>query len=521
MTTSCAQQGRPSGGPKDSIPPRFINALPANFTTEFKAKIVRINFDEYINLKEPRKQILISPPMETRPIISPVGQPMSYVEIEILDTLKPETTYTINFGRSIVDNNEENPLPFFKYVFSTGDYIDSLQVAGTVTDAFKRETSPFISVMLYKLDSAYSDSIVYKKPPTYIAYTKDSTNTFKLENLEAGDYKIVAIKDHNRNYLFNPGREKIGFLTDTIHLPTDKTFDVTIFREIPEFQIVKVKQISSNHLIFAYEGDADSVEIKLLSNSSDYRASYFKRHDKDTLDYWFTPRKGVDSLQFLVRKKHYQDTLMAVLDDEMTPDSLQLSPNVSSTLPLFGDFELQANTPLTTIDTTLIRVIDTDSIEIPYQLDYNKQLNKLVFEFNQKPEQSYAVEAFPGAITDLYGVQNDTLMYRLQTKAKSKYANLDLTLQNIKSFPVIVQLVDEKGEAKREIIHREADGNRFNFKFLPAGKYYVRVIYDANDNGIWDTGSYLEKRQSEEVIYMRKPLDVRENWEISQTFMLK
>src|SRR5699024_539871 len=171
----------------------------------------------------------------------------------------------------------------------------------TVTDAFARETPPFISVMLYKLDSTYTDSIVYQQPPTYIAYTKDSTNTFKLENLEAGNYKIVAIKDRNRNYLFNPKRESIGFLTDTIHLPTDKGFALTIFKEIPEFKMVEVSQISSNHLIFAYEGDVDSIKIDLLSSVNNYQADYYKRYDKDTLDYWFTPHKGVDSLKFLVQ----------------------------------------------------------------------------------------------------------------------------------------------------------------------------------------------------------------------------
>src|SRR5699024_8114564 len=133
-------RGRPEGGPKDTIPPVVLSTKPPNFSTQFDDALIIITFDEFVKLKEPNQQILISPPLENKPIVKPIGQASKYIEIELMDTLRENTTYTINFGKSIEDNNEGNTLPFYKYVFSTGDYIDSLRVSGTVKDAYNRET---------------------------------------------------------------------------------------------------------------------------------------------------------------------------------------------------------------------------------------------------------------------------------------------------------------------------------------------------------------------------------------------
>jgi hypothetical protein len=124
--------------------------------------------------------------MDPKPEIYPMGSVSKDVRIKIIDTLLENTTYTINFGNSIVDNTEGNPLPFFKYIFSTGSYVDSLSVQGSIKDAFNRKTDEFISVMLYEVDSTYNDSVVFNKMPTYISYTQDTLNTFSVENMKEG-----------------------------------------------------------------------------------------------------------------------------------------------------------------------------------------------------------------------------------------------------------------------------------------------------------------------------------------------
>ena len=185
---NCANRGNPNGGEKDTDPPKILNAYPKNYTTNFKGNEIKIVFNEYIKIKDLQKQLIISPPMQTQPEIMPQGGASKFISIKIFDTLQPNTTYAFNFGNSIEDNNEGNPFSFYRYVFSTGTYIDSLKVSGTITDAYKRSPATFVSVMLYEVDSTFTDSIIYKTPPKYITNTLDSLTTFTLKNVKEGNY---------------------------------------------------------------------------------------------------------------------------------------------------------------------------------------------------------------------------------------------------------------------------------------------------------------------------------------------
>ncbi|MEL6988848.1 MAG: Ig-like domain-containing protein, partial [Bacteroidota bacterium] len=184
---NCAKRGSPTGGPQDSIPPSFVKAVPPNYTTSFDKEEIRIYFDEYIKLKDYQKQLIISPPLKNS-IISPQGSASKYISITITDTLAPNTTYVFNFGQSIQDNNEGNPFSSFKYVMSTGEYIDSLTVKGSIIDELEDKPDNFVSVMLYAVDSTLNDSIVFKEPPRYVTNTLDSLTTFEITNIEEGEY---------------------------------------------------------------------------------------------------------------------------------------------------------------------------------------------------------------------------------------------------------------------------------------------------------------------------------------------
>ncbi|MEL6918726.1 MAG: Ig-like domain-containing protein, partial [Bacteroidota bacterium] len=169
----CARRGNPTGGPKDVTPPQLVKADPVNKTINFSGKTIKLYFDEYVKLEDIQNQLIVSPPLKYLPQITPQGSASKSIEITLKDTLMENTTYTLNFGQSIVDNNEGNPNSFLTYVFSTGDYIDSLSVSGVVKDAFNRNADTFISVMLYEMDSTYTDSTIYNYPPNYITNTLD------------------------------------------------------------------------------------------------------------------------------------------------------------------------------------------------------------------------------------------------------------------------------------------------------------------------------------------------------------
>ena len=194
VLSNCAKTGRPEGGPKDEDAPIFVTAKPPYKSLFFKEKEIRIEFDEFVRMKDLNKQLIVSPPLKNPPLISPQGSPSKEIKIKILDTLQENTTYIFNFGNAVVDNNESNVLENFSYVFSTGDYIDSLTTKGSVKEAGTIENKANISLLLYRLDSSYTDSIVYKKKPNYVTKTQDSVN-FSFFNLRKGSYKVIALKE--------------------------------------------------------------------------------------------------------------------------------------------------------------------------------------------------------------------------------------------------------------------------------------------------------------------------------------
>ena len=261
IIVSCARKGRPDGGPKDEDAPIMMVAKPPYETIHFDKKNIKIEFDEYIVLKDLTKQLVVSPPLKYPPIITPQGTPSKYINIEIVDTLKTNTTYTFNFGNAVQDNNENNKLESFKYVFSTGSYIDSLKIRGSVANAFKKEKLKSIGVLLYRLDSTYNDSIIYKQKPNYVTSTLDSTN-FEFTNLREGKYLLLALKEESKNYLFNSKSDKLGFITDTIYLPKDTLVlkPIRLFKELQPYKFKRGKEVVKGKIQFGFEGEKERYE---------------------------------------------------------------------------------------------------------------------------------------------------------------------------------------------------------------------------------------------------------------------
>jgi len=493
---NCAKRGMPQGGEIDTIPPAFVRAFPENFTTNFNAEEIKIDFNEYIKLDNPQRQIIVSPPMDPKPEIYPLGSASKFVRIKILDTLLKNTTYTINFGNSITDNNEANPLPFFKYIFSTGSYVDSLSVSGKIKDAFNNKTDEFISVMLYEVDSTYTDSVVFEKLPTYISYTQDTLNAFTVENMKEGSYKMVAMVDKNQNYKFDPRNDKIGFVDSLISIPTTKSYNLSVFKEILDFEVERPKQVTKNHLIFGYQGNADSTKIEVLSETSpDFEYRILQDAEKDTLHYWYKPFLEVDSLVFKVSNQRYTDTTLTKIKD-IKKDSLEIKPVNKGTIDIDEAFKLTANLPLTILDTSLVKIIDQDSLTIPFTTVFEERKNTFQLDFEKTEKQSFSIQLLPGALQDFYENSNDTLDYKLKTPSFSDLGVLNMTIGNLKSYPVIVQLTNKKGDVYKEISHTKEEGNVFLFNYIKPATYLLRVIYDENSNGKWDTGNFLKSTQA-------------------------
>ncbi len=516
LLSDCAKRSRPTGGDKDEDAPVLIKANPPHFTIDFKEKEIKIYFDEYIKLKDLYTQLIVSPPLKNQPVISPIGVPSKYISIKITDTLKENTTYTFNFGQSVTDNNEGNVLNNFKYIFSTGPIIDSLKISGTVKDAFQIEPDKSITVLLYEFNEGYTDSVIYKEKPLYVASTLDST-IWEISNIKAGEYMLLALSDKSKNYKFNPKEDKIGFVKKHITVPSDTSYTINLFKEILPYRLTRPSEVSKGFIQFGYEGVADSLKIEALSVPVDFKNFSNFEKDKDTLNYYFTGNKN-DSIQFKVLNNSFVDTVVVKLRKKVI-DSLSISSSASSVLHFKDTFKLKSNTPIVRIDTTKINFIDQDSLPMKYATQISKDKTEISFDFKKEYDAKYAIKILPEAITNFYGHKSiDTLKYVLKTKKEIDYGKLYLTLQGVKRYPIKVQLMSEKGKVFDEIYATKEQ--QYNFLNIVPGKYMVRVIYDDNENKKWDTGNFLLKTQPEEVIYIHTILNIRANWDLIEPFFL-
>lgn len=518
MLFNCANRGTPSGGEKDVTPPVIIRSVPENYSVDFTSKEIRIYFDEYIKINDLRKQLIISPPMDPEPEITPLGTASKYITIKIHDTLQANTTYAFNFGESIVDNNESNPYPYYRYVFSTGSYIDSLSVNGYIKDALERVPDEFVSIMLYDVnEETFNDSIVYNEKPKYITNTLDSTTTFKLENLKAGKYMMVALKDENSNFTFQQKSDKIGFYSSFIDVPTDSVYELKLFKEVFDFKATRPSLISGNKIAFGYEGNADNMQIEMVSDVPDeFTEVITKDPKKDSLNYWYLPNLEVDSLVFKVTNTNYEKTVTAKIRN-MERDSINIRPIESRALRLTEDFQLESNVPYKSIDESKISILDKDSTNIPFKTSFDKFKNVYSLKFDKTEENNYKIQMLPGAFTDIFDVETDSINLNIRTRAQTEYGDLRVQLQNA-TYPVIAQLVNTQGKVETEKIVLRNEPIDF-LSILP-GKYYLRVVYDANNNGIYDSGNFLKKIQPERVSYYTDELDVRAYSEQIITFIL-
>ena len=514
---SCAKRGSITGGLKDTLAPVLKYSSPKNFSTDFKASEIILTFDEYVKLKNTNKQLIISPPMKNQPIILP-SVASKEITIKILDTLQPNTTYSMNFGQSITDNNEGNALNQFKYVFSTGSYIDSLSIGGIVKDAYEKNVDNFVSVMLYEVNDKFKDSVVYKEFPRYITNTLDSLRTFKLENLKAGKYLLVALKDKGNNNKFNPKDDKIGFIKHYITVPNDTLFELELFKESQPLKALKPIQASGNRLFLPYDSKQDFTNSKpkiVLKNKDEILESIVTRFPKkDSLQVWYKPIK-VDSLSMEISNENYNKKFTFKIKD-LKKDTLNITAAQSGVLNFRDRFTLESATPLVKFDKSKIKLMNKDSVAVDFTTEYDEFDQKLYVDFKKEPLEKYKFTFLPGALTDFYDKTNDTLSYKLTTKEYADYGNLVLNLKNVKRFPIIVEITNKKGDVVLASQYSEGQ-TKLTFDLVEPNAFTLRITYDDNKNKIYDSGNFLKKTYAEEVFYYQKEVDVRTNWDVDET----
>lgn len=519
LFTNCAKRGTITGGPKDTLAPKIVTSYPENFSTNFKGSDIKINFDELIKVKDITKQLIISPPLNKQPIIVPQGSASKFISIKITDTLKENTTYSFNFGQSIADNNENNPYSQFKYVFSTGSYIDSLTVVGKIKDAYAQKPDNFVSVLLYDAKT-FTDSTVYKETPLYVTNTLDSLKFFALENLKEGTYKIIALKDKSGNNKFDPKSDKIGFLEESITLPTETLYELELFSEVMPFKAEKPTQESNNKLFLGHFGTAKNTKVTAKNKGNDIpiRITKYPEKTKDSLQIFF-PLEVKDSLSVFVENGSYSKSFTTKLKDLKEADSLSIENKTGTSLSFRNPFILNTKTPIDVLDDSKIFLRKKDSTLVQFKAKYNEYAQEIRFDFTKEEDEKYTLQLLPSAVIDFYGKANDTLQFECSTRSLSDYGNLKVNLIGAKRFPLILEVLNSQGA----VLYTQPStaATSLFFETIEPNLYTLRIIYDDNANGYWDTGDYLAKKQAEEIVYFPKQIDVRANWDVEQEFDLE
>ena len=570
---SCANIGNPSGGPIDKTPPIFMRSNPTPNAVNVKDRKIEIFFDEIVTLKDPSTKIIVSPAQTEMPRMSALGRK---VTVELVDSLLPNTTYTIDFSNSIQDNNEGNAIDNFAFAFSTGSVIDSMRVSGYVLDS--RTLEPMQSVVV-GLQSNLADSAFHKEKLQRVALTNDR-GQFTIRNVSPGSYHIFALKDLDRDYKFGNPTEDIAFL-DSIIVPSIGSREAadTVYNDLNEIDTImratRPAYFPNDILLSMFNEDrksqylannlrVDSTRISLtFAAASDTLPSLSIVGRNDVPDQWYTLERSQtnDTLTYWIRPPHLvsADTLMVATTYLRTDtasnlswgtdtlkftfqrqkakkkkkneetDSLEqirfmeLHPLANGTQEVYAPLLLQTGTPIERYSREafhLQRKLQNDTTFYPAEIksialrDSTLSRRDLMLKVDWEPGAAYTLAVDSLAMTDIYGLQTKPLKVDFNVRKMEEYGNIVFNIPAVRDS-AIVELLDGTDKV---VLHTPVKNHRAELLNLLPGKYYARLFIDRNGNGKYDTGNYDMNLQPEETVYYPGAINLKKNWDVEQTW---
>ncbi len=561
LTGACARVGSPPGGSKDTTPPKVMESKPANHSVNFTGSSIEIRFDEFIQLDNVQKKLIVSPPLQKRPDVQIKGKALV---IHLHDTLLKNTTYTFNFGEAIKDVDEGNILKNYSFVFSTGPALDSLQIHGQLVNAFTLHPPKEAFAMLYE---DLNDSAPMLQKPLYVSKA-DKNGRFSLHNLKADTFRIVALVDGNLNYMYDPGQDMIGFLDTLLYIYPGKNFLpvcdtiksdsltrepgsdllLRLFTEDKQQQYLKnTDRPLREYIQIIFNLPAPHPDITLLE--SDTTASWYipeKYITNDTLGLWLTEPSLIHKDRFdlavtyeakdsMGNPLHVTDTVTLRVKSNTAVRKSKKSKKIKTkekpalTLSISASgrkqelnraLVIKTSMPVEKADTSKIRFYrykDTIKVRQPFLPKKDTfSLRTFILQCLWHENTRYELELLPGAFTDIYGHGHDTLTTSFRTRKMEEYGNLKFNLTDI-SGTTLIQLWNTREDARIRQFIIKADTS-VHFDYLKPGKYIIKAVADRNHNGKWDTGNYLEKYPPEPVAYFSKVLNIKANWAVEETW---
>ena len=570
---SCANIGNPSGGPIDKTPPIFMRSNPTPNAVNVKDRKIEIFFDEIVSLKDPSTKIIVSPAQTEMPRMSALGRK---VTVELVDSLLPNTTYTIDFSNSIQDNNEGNAIDNFAFAFSTGSVIDSMRVSGYVLDS--RTLEPMQSVVV-GLQSNLADSAFHKEKLQRVALTNDR-GQFTIRNVSPGSYHIFALKDLDRDYKFGNPTEDIAFL-DSIIVPSIGSREAadTVYNDLNEIDTImratrpayfpndillsmfnedrKSQYLANNlhvdstriSLTFAAASDTlPSLSIVGRNDVPDQWYTLERSQTNDTLTYWICPPHlvsadtlmvattylrtdtasnlswGTDTLKFTFQRQKAKKKKKNEETDSLEQIRfMELHPLANGTQEVYAPLLLQTGTPIERYSREafhLQRKLQNDTTFYPAEIksialrDSTLNRRDLMLKVDWEPGAAYTLAVDSLAMTDIYGLQTKPLKIDFNVRKMEEYGNIVFNIPAVRDS-AIVELLDGTDKV---VLHTQVKKHRAELLNLQPGKYYARLFIDRNGNGKYDTGNYDLHLQPEETVYFPGAINLKKNWDVEQTW---
>ncbi|MBB4808019.1 uncharacterized protein (DUF2141 family) [Chryseobacterium defluvii] len=531
LVQSCARVGSPVGGPKDSLAPRFLssNIDTTRVNVPRDIRELRLDFDEYITLKDISKNLIISPPIEKIKRILPSNIANRYVIIQWEDTLQANTTYNFNFGNSIADNNEANILRYFNFAFSTGEKLDDLYISGEVKDAFaiKKQTANNenkLAVGLYQV----KDTINYKQKPYYITKVDDD-GYYELNYLSPGKYKIIAFEDENGNSIYDVGKEKIGFQKETIDFEKSISgLNLKVYPSKKPLKYIEMKE-SPGGALMIFEGKPDEVKVLSLNEKlQDIKVTH--RSKSDTVRIWFDAVKNnvgqtvTENLKFSYdfdadTSNNGKKQEASLFYKYNAKNAMDLVNTEGAALPPKTDFKITSNYIIDKINTEKW-VLKSDSLTThsftakisetdPYEI-----LVRSEFEAGKKYQLTVPKET----VSSFYAKNSVSKRFDFEADKVENYGSLAFTLQNGPSANYWIQLLDSSEKVQYQ---KYTSGNAVKFDILKPGEYIVRILVDNNGNKYWDEADFENATFAEDSYVFYKVAIVRPLWDTIEQWDLK
>lgn len=490
------------GGPQDEDPPIVLEMTPKDQSLNTKPEEIVIIFDEYIKLDNANKNILITPRINKDEVI--ITALKNTLVIELNQELEDSTTYVFNFQKSIQDLSEGNPAENLKLVFSTGESIDSLKVSGSVNTYFpgRNVKSEDAIVGLYPIDDTTN---VFIAPPYYLSQV-DSAGNFNISNIKAGKYFAYAWQDDNNSLKAEYKSEAFDFIKDTITIDQNIEgiqFNLSKGDQNP-IRLLRSSTLGSNYTIVL---NKTPLEIDLENEKLGTEIFYTIGDKRINL---YSESTLADSLQFKVNIRdsvgYKVDSLIWARfeESERKPEKLTITPNSGLSFYQNLPIELTFNKPVKEINyDSLYIAYDTASVIAitPEMLSFKDSLSRDILEIRLEvadsiPYEIFTLKAADSTFKDIEGQYNETPLSANYKKLKKETLAdaIEGTIVEAEA-PFIVQLLDSKGEIKRESYLET--GNKFSFSLMEAGNYQIRVIEDANGNRRWDPANFEERRYAE------------------------